>query len=135
MNYNSILRDFKIWLKLRDRQDSGFTMGSEETRFAEYQLSSTVLRKSFRTESKILSKCFRKPIKLMIVLKRRFIIRNSTKLYLLAACGYFLTCHVTNATPTVKINSTKYTRNDSANSIDGDTIETPTVERHKKACV
>ena len=71
----------------------------------------------------------------MIVLKRRFIIRNSTKLYFLAVCGHFVTCHVTNATPTVKINSTKYTRNDSANSIDGDTAETLAAERHEGTCV
>ena len=38
---------------------------------------------------------------------------------------------MTNATPTVKINSTKDSRNDSANSIDGDTAETPAVERHE----
>ena len=70
-----------------------------------------------------------------MLLKRRFIICNSTKLYLLAVCGHILRCHVTNATPTVKINSTKYTRNDSANSIDGDTAETPAVERHEGTCV
>ena len=70
----------------------------------------------------------------MIVLKRRFIGRNSTKLYLLVS-GHILRCHVTNATPTVKINSTKYTRNDSPNSIDGDTAEMPADERHKGTCV
>ena len=101
-------------------------MGSEETRFAEYQLSSTVLRKSF----KILSKIMFPKIHKYIVLKRHFIIRNLTKLYWLAVCGHILRCHVTNATPTVKIISAKYTRNDSASSVDGDTVETPAVECH-----
>ena len=44
-------------------------------------------------------------------------------------------CFVTNATPTVEINSTKYTRNDTAITNDGDTVETPAVERYKETCV
>ena len=80
---------------------SGLTMGYEDTCFAEYQRPSTVLRKSLRTESKILTKYFQKPIN-DSSLKRLFVGRKSTKLYLLAICGHIVKSHVTNATPTVE---------------------------------
>ena len=40
-----------------------------------------------------------------------------------------------NATPTIKINSTKYTCNDSANSIVEDTVETQATECHEETFV